>query len=318
MSASDFPDLAVVILTYMDGGRAAELIDLVIEGGLGPRQLVVVQNAAIGQLDLPSADITLLKTERNVGYAGGMNMGISHCLAGGARKVLLMTHDARPTAGCVGALVTALDAHDDYGVLAPVLRSRDARLPFSAGGYLSDSGAFAHNLVLADVEDGIKSVDWVDGSIMLIRSEAFTAAGLFDERFFMYCDDVEICARVRESGWRVGIVADAEAGQSSGVAGRPGAYAYLTTRNGLEVARRTGGTAALARSLGRIGRTCWELFRVAFGPNSGKEARRLARIALPATIEGVAHFAVGRWGPPRQGLPGLGDVMVGPANRSAS
>ena len=308
--------LAVVVLTYLDGTPGAELVDILLEGGLNAAQVNVVQNSAVGRMVLASKDVTVLASDRNAGYAGGMNAGISRCLAMGASQILLMTHDARPRLGCVEELAAALDAHPDYGILAPVLRSADERLPFSAGGSLDDWGMPAHDMELTGVKDGIRSVDWVDGSMMLVRSDVFKSVGLLDERFFMYCDDVEICLRARGSGWRVGVVAAAEAHQSTGISRRPGAFAYLNTRNGLEVARRARGSRAVARNLGRLGRTCWDLGRRSFAPNVPEDDRRAARIDLRATLEGMTHFAVRRWGPPPAGLPGLGDVTVGRGQRA--
>ncbi|MEA2645038.1 MAG: hypothetical protein QOE92_121 [Chloroflexota bacterium] len=304
--------MAIVVLTYLDGAPAVELVAALVGDGVPPAAISVVQNAASAALELP-AGVELLTPPGNPGYAGGMNAGIGAALAAGATSVLLLTHDARPRPGCVAALTAALEAHHAYGILAPVLRSDDARLPFSAGGHLDRFGAPAHNLDLDGVADGVKPVDWVDGSVMLVRAEVFARVGLLDERFFMYCDDVEISLRAREAGWRVGVVEAAQAHQATGVSRRPGAFAYLNTRNGLEVARLAGGAPAVAGNLGRLGRACWDLGRRSFAPNVPAGEKAAARVRLRATVAGIGHFAIRRWGAPPAGHPGLGDDSVGDA-----
>jgi hypothetical protein len=153
-------------------------------------------------------------------------------------------------------------------------------------------------------------VDWIDGSVMLVAATVFGDAGLMDERFFMYCDEVEFCLRAAREGWSVGVVPGAVAHQRSGASQRPGAFRYLQTRNGLEVARRVGGWRALASTAGRLIGQSWELTRVSFGPHTRDDERVQARINLRAGLLGARDFVRGRWGPPPSRLPGLGDVQV--------
>ena len=67
---------------------------------------------------------------------------------------------------------------------------------------------------------------------------AIDAAAGFDERYFLYAEDVDLCVRLRRLGWRCVVLADASASQESGAAGRGGAYTYLRTRNLVETVRK--------------------------------------------------------------------------------
>ena len=80
--------------------------------------------------------------------------------------------------------------------------------------------------------------DWVDGGAMVLRREALERVGGFDERFFAYCEEAELCLRITRAGWRVGVLDGARAQQAPGGSSRPGAWSYLITRNGLAYARR--------------------------------------------------------------------------------
>ena len=167
----------------------------------------------------------LLQTGRNLGYAGGMNVGIAALLGRGAERLLLLTHDARLRPGALAALREAALSRPEFGVLgagprphrhrAAVLLRRPhrprrrstptakTRPPASAGG--------------------VAACDWVDGGTMLVGREVFERVGAFDERFWGYCEDADLCLRARRAGFGVGVVARRPG--RPGPRGRPSASA---------------------------------------------------------------------------------------------
>ena len=89
---------------------------------------------------------------------------------------------------------------------------------------------------------------------MLVRAAALERVGGFDERFWSYFEEAELCLRARRAGFRVGVVLDAVAEQAPGGPGRPGVWSYLMTRNGVAYAWRAAGPGGLAlcRRPGRL------------------------------------------------------------------
>jgi GT2 family glycosyltransferase len=154
----------------------------------------------------------------------------------------------------------------------------------------------------------VSECDWIDGAAMFIRAEVFDDVGLLDERFFMYFEEAEFAQRAQNAGWRVGVALDAHAEQTPGEGNRPGAFAYLMSRNGLEYARRGAGALGILAAVQRALNESWSLVRSCVRPSSTREERTSARIKLIATWVGVLDFARRRWGPPPAGLPGLGDT----------
>jgi GT2 family glycosyltransferase len=145
---------------------------------------------------------------------------------------------------------------------------------------------------------------------MLVRRGVFELVGDFDERFWGYCEEADLCLRARRAGFSVGVVPAARADQAPGGSKRLGAWAYLMTRNGIEYARRAAGLRGLLASTSRaVWLVALNLLRTVL------RALRLRRggPAEPWTLAvGIARGALdrfrGRWGPPPPNLPGMGDL----------
>jgi GT2 family glycosyltransferase len=145
---------------------------------------------------------------------------------------------------------------------------------------------------------------------MLVRRQVFEAVGEFDERFWGYCEEADLCLRATDAGFEVGVVPAAKADQESGMGKRIGAWAYLITRNGIEYAGRARGARGLVtitlRSLSIVALNLFRtgLRRARLRPGSPDEPWALA----VGTWRGTVDRFRGRWGPPPADLPGMGDL----------
>lgn len=305
--------LGVGVLTYGDSGVHLPLLDSLWAEGIEPAQVLVVHNPA--RTDEPDPrlvdGVELVRNAGNLGYAGGMNVALERLLARGSDPLLLLTHDARLRPGALAALLAAAARDPGYGVLGPALKMAGSEEPFSFGGRTSRNGVCSHvrRPPSADAA-GVAACDWVDGGTLLLRAGAVTAAGRFDERFWGYCEESDLCLRIQRAGMRIGVALDAVADQDPGGLKRPGAWAYLLTRNGIEYARRAVGLRGVlaleARALQSV------------AVNLARAGARLVRKrpggpAMPwaiavGTLRGALDFLRGRWGPPPPNLPGMGDV----------
>jgi GT2 family glycosyltransferase/glycosyltransferase involved in cell wall biosynthesis len=304
--------VGVVVLTHSGENRYLFVTDSLLREGVSPEAIVVVQNSA-GNAgvahDEASPAIHRLRLEANYGYAAAMNAGIRLHLEAGKEYLLVLTHDVGLREKSIIRMLAAAESHPDFGVFGPTLWWRDAQRAFSFGGTRTADGTPTHRLdppLTAD--DDLLECDWVDGAAMLVRSEVFRGVGLFDERFFLYFEETEFCLRSQRAGWRVGVVRDAVVEQSPGGAARPGAYAYLLARNGLEHARLASGRTGVAAGLRRQKAQTSDLFRKTAGRRSSFAVRRESAITLLGCWLGTAAFALRLWGPPPRFLPGLGDV----------
>jgi hypothetical protein len=306
--------VGVVVLTYGTDWPHGRLLDSLRVGGVPPEQMIVVHNPAHPEEPDPRLPdgCELVRADRNRGYAGGMNLGIDHWRrrGGGERLLLLLTHDARLRDGALRALLETAGRHPECAVFGPVLMFEGTDRPFSFGGRTSATGATSHRKRRpAGVDRGLAPCDWVDGGTLLVRRDVFDSVGEFDERFWSYCEESDLCLRVRRAGRGVGVVLDAVADQDPGGARRPGAWAYLLTRNGLAFARRARGARGVAATMLRAAALV-----------ASELARTLARLSglrpgspaatWPVAVgaaRGALDFLRGHWGPPPP-LPGGGDM----------
>ena len=303
--------LRTVVLTYGGGGEHEPLLTSLAAEGLPSDRVLVIHNpAAPGEPDpaLP-AGCELLRASHNLGYAAAMNRGIERQLERDPELVLLLTHDARLRAGALAALVEAARSDPSYGALGPALVFSGSEEPFSYGGLTRSNGTLTHRRERPAATAGIAGCDWVDGGTMLLRVTALARVGAFDERFWGYCEEAELCLRIVRGGFRVGVVPDAVADQSPGGPKRPGPWAYLLTRNGTAYAGRAAGPRGVAfLSLRAAWYVAIEAVRVAargLGLRPGGAAEPWA-VAVGVS-RGLLDFYRRRWGPPPP-LPGAGDV----------
>jgi GT2 family glycosyltransferase len=179
---------------------------------------VVVDNACPADSTATVADlgVTIVRAGRNGGFAAGCNVGIA---TGDAPYVLLLNPDARIGADDLAALVAVLDGDPAAGLAAPRILSSDGELEYSLRRFPRRRSTFAQALFLHRVwpnaawtDELIRdhgayerawSPEWVSGACMLLRREALERIGGLDESYFLYCEDIDVCARLRESGWDV-------------------------------------------------------------------------------------------------------------------
>jgi len=159
-------------------------------------------------------DLALIVNQRNLGYTGGNNVGIRYWLRAGVEYILLLNDDAVFGPHAISALVTALAGDATAGAAGPKIYAQEdpARL-LTAGGHLDrryrarprgfgqlDTGQFAARA----------EVSYLSGCALLVRRQVFQTAGLFDPDYFVYYEDVDWCYRVRQAGYRLLLVPDAQ------------------------------------------------------------------------------------------------------------
>lgn len=167
--------------------------------------------------------VRLLRMDRNLGFAAGHNRAFA---AARGRYRFVLNPDATVSAGCLKALLDFAEAHPRAAVIGPRVLNPDGSIQHSARAFPTLMAALYRHSVLGrlfpdnphtrrylqsdwDHRDS-RQVDWVSGSAMLIREEALRELGGFDERYYMYVEDVDLCWRARQAGWEVWFCADAE------------------------------------------------------------------------------------------------------------
>ena len=282
------PDVTAILVNYNAGNElTVALRSIQSDCAQVEWEAVVVDNASSDNSaaiveTFPRA--TLIRNPANVGFGRAVNQAAAVATA---PRLLLVNPDCRLVSGAISTLRSVLDAEPSCAVVGPRIFDPDGTVQGSARGdpdmltgLFGRTGALRvllpflpvarRNVVVEDaVRTGASSVvvDWLSGACMLIRRDAFTAAGGFDERFFLYWEDADLCRRLRNRGFQVRYVPGASAvhqvGRSSQTARRSSirafhasAYLYYATHvaPGALNPRRL-----LARAL--LGVRCWWLLR---------------------------------------------------------
>lgn len=158
-----------------------------------------------------------LPTGGNLGFGRAANRGSA---VSDGDYLLVCNADITVDPDAVGALADALEKDRGLALVAPLVVNADGsvypsprafpRLRDAAGhaflGFFLPRNRFTRRYRLLDVDRSVPSydVDWVSGSCFLARREAWDALGGFDEAYFMYAEDVDLCRRAKDAGWRVG------------------------------------------------------------------------------------------------------------------
>ena len=235
------PMYAAVLVNYNAGAELERALRSISDELAGhPWEGVVVDNASTdgsaAAVEGCAAHVRLIGNSTNAGFARGVNQGLA---ATKAPYVLIMNPDCRLMAGAIGTLRAALDAHAQCAIAGPRILNPDGSVQGSARGDPDMlTGLFGRTGMLRRVvpflpiarrnvvaEEAIRSgqesavVDWLSGACMLARRDALAAVNGFDERFFLYWEDADLCRRLRARGYHVRYVPGATAihrvGQSS-------------------------------------------------------------------------------------------------------
>ncbi|MBI5204625.1 MAG: glycosyltransferase family 2 protein [Nitrospirae bacterium] len=211
--------LSIIIVNYNGLKFLRECLLSIAEHAACPHEVIIVDNASTDgsreYLREHFPEVTLVTSEKNLGFAGGNNLGAAHAKGD---LLLLLNNDARLMSSLMPA-IRAFETDEQLGVLGCRMSYSDDRLQPSIG-----FEATPLRLVLSWVGIGrfkfapaiFKRVDndachylstreaaWVSGAFLMTRQELWGRLGGLDERYFMYIEDVDYCKRTRMAGYRV-------------------------------------------------------------------------------------------------------------------
>ena len=191
--------------------------------GLSAEVLVIDNASKDGSADMVAADfaqtafpVRLLRSEVNLGFGAANNVAIE---AARGKYLVLLNSDAFLHAGSLARAIEHMEQDPAAGVAGARLVSRDGELQYSGrmfhsiarDGFIQTglSRIFPNSRLFAALDrtwadlTHAAEVDWVTGAFMILRREALTVTGLFDRRFFLYYEEVDLCRRIKRAGFRV-------------------------------------------------------------------------------------------------------------------
>jgi GT2 family glycosyltransferase len=212
-------NLSIIIVSY----NAADDLDRCLESLHGaapaiPHDVTVVDNASsdggIERVRVRWPKVRTIVLPENRGFAVGNNAGIR---ATTGELLLLLNSDTIVPPGAIDALVARLQAHPTAAIAGPRLLDDSGRPEISFGSMISPLAELRQKIVGRLYASGVpfvvtridrlsreeQFVDWVSGACLLVYRADAEAVGLLDERYFLYTEDVDFCAAVRDRGRKV-------------------------------------------------------------------------------------------------------------------
>lgn len=226
--------------------------------------------------------VTIIETGANLGFGGGANVGLAAWLSdpNGSEWALLAPHDAHPMDGCVRDLLSAAESEPMAGLACADVG--DGHIPVL-------DPYFGGITMEGSPTPGWQPADYPHGTLMALRRACLREIGLFDERFFAYCEEAELALRASAAGWSCGLVRGARV-RNTTVGSSVAVVDYLQQRNTLYLVRMMSGRYHV------FIRLLISLVQIA----SGVLRPRTAPLVFDprARLRGIADFLRGRTGPP--------------------
>jgi len=205
--------ISIIIVSHSQAGHLQQCLDSIRRfAGDIPHETYVVDNAStdrsIDVVEKGFPDVTLIKNQENPGFGRANNQALSRAAGD---FVLLLNNDARLTPGALEAMLAAMEKNTDTGIISCRLENPSGVAELSFGKMPGLKNDFVQKILQTGLFSGFIQrklsepayPDWVSGAAMLIRSACLKACGHFDENFFMYLEDADLCVRARKHGWKV-------------------------------------------------------------------------------------------------------------------
>jgi N-acetylglucosaminyl-diphospho-decaprenol L-rhamnosyltransferase len=234
--------VAGVVVDYDAGQVLAGCVTSLLAEGVG--QVVVVENGAAdgarAALEAAGLAVPVVVPGHNVGYGAGANRGMAATPT--TEFVLVCNPDLQVHPNAVTELVEVLDAEPAWALVGPRIMTPEGETYPSVRRFPTMAEATGHALLalfrpdnrfsrryrpLNAGGDGLSAADWVSGACFLARRSALEELGGFDESYFMFAEDMDLCWRAHRAGWGVGVQPAAVVTHAEGVSRRRHPYRML-------------------------------------------------------------------------------------------
>ncbi len=232
MSGNDIK-VTVIIVTWNSEAVIKQCVASVLDQKYDDLEIIIIDNNSADK----SADVIrkefprvrLVENGQNKGFSAAVNQGLGQA---GGEYVLLLNPDAIMSPGSLGAMLKFMDDHPGSGACGCKILDDAGRLMWSCFHFpdltseimeisllsrlFPGSRFFGRYLMSYWDHKSTRQVDWITGACLMLRRKALESAGLMDESFFMYSEDMDLCYRLAKNNFSVYYIADAHVRHKQG------------------------------------------------------------------------------------------------------
>jgi len=292
--------VTVVIPTLSADRRLVECLDALAQQTRRDFEVVIIDNSGQGLVRAGEAGrrgASVIEPQYNVGFGAAINLGFRQSRL---RYLAVLNDDAAPRAEWIGELVAAAEAHPEAGMFASQVRLYGEEHLDSAGMVIARDGSSKQrgHLFPAGEFEREEEVLLPSGSAAMYRRAMLEQIGLFDEDFFLYCEDTDLGLRARWAGWSCiyvpGAAVEHHYSHSAGRASRLKAY-YVERNRLFVVAKNFPALMLWIVPFATLARYWWHVRSIALGRGTAAQFRREGNSGLRlAVIVMRAHWALAR------------------------
>lgn len=206
------PWVDIVLLNWNRWRDTLDCIGSLMKQNYGNFRIIVVDNGSnddsVDRIRSAYPNVTLIVNQKNLGFGGGCNRGAHFALEHHADYVWFLNNDTTVDADALARMVWTSQSDPEIGAVGAVLYYADKpeKVQAFGGGYIHMIAGVSRHFTnkIAD-----ESLDYLTGASLLIPQTVLQQVGLFDERFFMYWEDTDLCYRIRQAGYRLAVAKEA-------------------------------------------------------------------------------------------------------------
>lgn len=209
--------VSIIILSYNTKDLLKQCLTALFEQiSAKEAEVIVVDNASsdgtVTMLNKEFKQVQVIENDSNVGFSKGCNIGASHAKGD---YILFLNSDTLLSQNPLPVMMEIFTNHEKVGVVGGLLKNADGSLQRSYGAFYSLHNVF---VLLFQGEQGelkkfhpdtTKRVDWVSGGFMLVAADVFRQVKGYNEAYFMYIEDMDLCFRIKKAGFHVWFTPDA-------------------------------------------------------------------------------------------------------------
>ena len=198
-------DLCIIIVSYNTGLLLTRCLDSIRKQKEVDHRVIIVDNASTDQtialIRSGYPEVELIANTQNLGFAAANNQAVAKT---SEELLFFLNPDTELQPGCLVAVRTFMTDHPEMGMAGPVILNKDGSVHKSI-----DDEYPGEHYSQGKFDNLPGDIAWLLGAALVARREAVTSAQGFDERFFLYAEDIDLCLELRKQGWLLGLVPDA-------------------------------------------------------------------------------------------------------------
>src|SRR6476659_2829434 len=200
--------VSIITVNYNQPNATIDLLLSIKKHYQNQIEVILVDNASDvnNEIEFKNAfpDLIYLRSERNLGFAGGNNLGIN---ISSGDYIFLLNNDTEIIAGCIEVLMKEFEKNPKIGLLSPLIIYDDDRTIIQYAGYTALNYLTARNSQIGQFEKNVGQYDGLSyetgfchGAAVMCRKESLKIAGLMDESYFLYYEELDWCEKFKQIG----------------------------------------------------------------------------------------------------------------------